>query len=114
MYDNRMSRVIAAIRPSNPVMCRELILQKESAEATHESSNRPNPQEIGEFYILDKGLIMSQPNHIVLCDDVLTTGAHFKAAQKILWDLFPQSTIYGCFIARRIPQSVDFIELFNS
>jgi adenine/guanine phosphoribosyltransferase-like PRPP-binding protein len=48
-----------------------------------------------------------------LVDDVLTTGAHFKAAQAILQKAFPGVLIIGFFIARRVPESVN-IENFNN
>lgn len=53
------------------------------------------------------------PSHIAICDDVLTTGAHFKAAQDILSEAFPGIQIVGCFIARRVPEAVDIESFFN-
>ena len=40
-------------------------------------------------------------------DDVLTTGAHFKAVQALLQSQFPQTEIVGLFIARRVPETVN-------
>lgn len=37
---------------------------------------------------------------IALVDDVLTTGAHFKAAKGLLTDEFPRATVWGIFVAR--------------
>jgi hypothetical protein len=34
-------------------------------------------------------------------DDVLTTGAHFRAAKRVLHARFPQAQIIGLFVARR-------------
>ncbi|MCP5348411.1 MAG: phosphoribosyltransferase [Gammaproteobacteria bacterium] len=113
MYDDRMSQVIAAMRPQNPVDCRELIIQTTSTDAAHESDNRPSPRDILRLYELDHSLIEPRPLKIVICDDVLTTGAHFKAAKTILTQEFPDAVIIGCFIARRVPEAVDvenFIE----
>ena len=53
------------------------------------------------------------PTHIAICDDVLTTGAHFKAAQSILREAFPDAQIVGCFTARRVPEAIDIESFFN-
>jgi predicted amidophosphoribosyltransferase len=45
-----------------------------------------------------------------LFDDVLTTGAHFRAASAALQQSFPGVKIIGLFIARRVPEAVDFDE----
>ena len=90
IYDDRMSRLIQAI-----------------------DTNRPGPTEIRALYALDPELMNPTPSHIAICDDVLTTGAHFKAAQDILSEAFPGIQIVGCFIARRVPEAVDIESFFN-
>jgi hypoxanthine-guanine phosphoribosyltransferase len=40
---------------------------------------------------------------LVVVDDVLTTGAHFKAMQRILNERFPDVSLIGVFVARRVP-----------
>ena len=108
MYDDRMSRLIRAIDTEHPVDCRELVLQTGSTEAVHERDDRPGPAEIRALYALDPDLMNPTPTHIAICDDVLTTGAHFKATQNILSDAFPDTQIVGCFIARRVPEAIDW------
>ena len=44
---------------------------------------------------------------IGLFDDVLTTGAHFRAASAVLKQSFPGVRIVGLFIARRVPEAAD-------
>ena len=99
MYDDRMSRLIQAINTNRPVDCRELVLQSESTEAAHERDDRPGPTEIRALYALDPKRMSPTPTHIAICDDVLTTGRYFKAAQSILREAFPDAQIVGCFIA---------------
>ncbi|QXP89654.1 hypothetical protein [Methylococcus capsulatus] len=47
------------------------------------------------------------PKVIGLFDDVLTTGAHFKATQSMLQETFPGVRVIGLFIARRVPETID-------
>ena len=112
MYDDRMTRVLQAISPDRPVDYRELIIQNKSAEPVHESGNR-DPAKIFELYSLDETLLKPRPNLIVICDDVLTTGAHFKAAQAILSGEYKEARIIGCFIARRAVEEADPFDDFE-
>ena len=108
LYDDRMTRMLRAIRPTIDV--RELILQTESSEAAHDQDVRPRPDEIVARYRIDPGLRMPAPRAIAICDDVLTTGAHYRAAHTVLQQAFPGIRMIGLFIARRVPEAVDFSE----
>ena len=44
----------------------------------------------------------SPGDFIFIVDDVLTTGAHFVAAQSLLKRQFPETPIKGVFVARRV------------
>lgn len=113
MYDDRMSCLVQAIDSDHPVDCRELVIQTESTEAVHEQDDRPGPEDIRELYELDQDLLDPEPEKIVICDDVLTTGAHFKAVKDILEGAFPNAEIVGCFIARRVPEAIDIESFFD-
>jgi hypothetical protein len=79
-YDDRLVRMLDAIRPRPPLDIRELILQRVSTEAVHEQANRPCPEQIQENYAIDDTLLDPVPEMVGLVDDVLTTGAHFRGA----------------------------------
>lgn len=100
LYDDRMTRMLHLIRPSLDV--RELIIQVESTDAAHEMDTRPGPDTIEAQYKLDIVLTNPAPRALVLADDVLTTGAHFRAAKAVLADRYPRARILGIFIARRV------------
>ena len=88
---------------------RELIVQKESYVPSHTmTADRPTPDSLAANYILDHDILEPAPTMIVIFDDVLTTGAHYKAVQKTLRTKFPAVPMFGAFIARRVPKSLDF------
>ncbi len=49
LYDNRLTRMLRAIRPHPPLDIRELIIQTQSTEAAHCRVVRPRPGEIAAF-----------------------------------------------------------------
>jgi len=107
-YDDRMERMIREIRPEKPVDLRELVIQPASTEADHElpeGEQRLRPEERESLYLIDETLAQPLMNQIAVVDDMLTTGAHFKAAKSLLSKRFPGVTIIGLFIARRAPNT---------
>lgn len=107
-YDDRMVRVLRKLEPTGDVDVRELILQHESIEPAHRSRSRPSQDDIYHNYRLDETLAEPRPHEIALFDDVLTTGAHFKASQRILEEHYPGVRVVGVFIARRVFEDGDF------
>lgn len=107
-YDDRMLRVLRKLQPKKDLDIRELIFQHESIESAHSSLYRPSPEEIYDNYRIDEEITEPRPQRIALFDDVLTTGAHFKASQKILEEHYPGVRVGGVFIARRVFEEVDF------
>ena len=99
LHDNRLTRMLRAIRPEPPLDVRELIVQTVSTEAVHASGVRPTPDQIEEFYEIDEALTAPVRSFIAIVDDVLTTGAHFQAAKSILSIRFPEASVVGLFIA---------------
>lgn len=112
LYDDRLTRMLRAIRPSPPLDVRELIIQAASTAAAHNQDVRPRPEDLAAVYRVDQSLMAPIPQTILLCDDVLTTGCHYRAAHTVLQSVFPGVPIIGLFIARRVPEAVDF-EDFN-
>lgn len=102
LYDDRMTRVLKAIRPVPPLDIRELIVQPASTQAAHEAQHRPGPADIRSRYELDVALANPPPQMIFVVDDVLTTGAHFCAAKSLLTRQFPGTPVVGIFVARRV------------
>lgn len=105
LYDDRLVRMLKAIRATPALDVRELIIQTQSTDAVHDQTTRPRPDQIEAIYQVDASLKTPAPTVIGLFDDILTTGAHFRAAQAVLQRAFPGVRIIGVFIARRVPES---------
>ena len=113
LYDDRMTRMLRAIRESPPLDVRELIMQASSTAAVHDQAVRPQPDDIAGLYTIDRRQREPAPSAIALCDDVLTTGAHYRAALSVVQQAFPGVRVIGLFIARRVPEAMDF-EAFDA
>ncbi len=113
LYDDRLTRMLNAIRPNKRLDIRELIVQTESTSPVHSREVRPTPEQIENRYKIDLRLATPTPSRIVIVDDILTSGAHFRAAKSIRSAQFPSVDKVGLFIARRVPQSSDVEDFFT-
>ena len=112
LHDDRMLKTLTATGLTPPLDVRELIVQSVSTEPVHLIDEpRPTPRQIADNYQLDEALTDPPPGLIVIVDDVLTTGTHFRAAQSVLRSRFQESRIIGLFIARRVPGANDINEI---
>lgn len=114
LYDNRITKMLRAMGTNPPPDVREIVYQSESLDAAHDSDNRPSPADLRRVYRIDGALCEPPPERIAIVDDVLTTGAHFKAVQLTLAQTFPTVGIVGLFVARRTPNTTEFEEVFGS
>src|SRR3546814_1787281 len=77
--------------------------QRYSLPAANEAAKgeRPWVDVLFRIMAVDDTLLGPPINHIVLVDDVLTSGTHYRAAHQRLRVQFPATPISGLFIARR-------------
>lgn len=103
-YDDRMLKVCQGIaaRSGTNADVRELVVQRQSSVAAHETENRPKVEDLIANYAIVEERCAPAPTAIALVDDVLTNGTHFKAMQAVLRARFPNVPIVGMFIARRV------------
>lgn len=113
-YDDRMTAILRTAQALNPTMdYRELVSQNVSTVASHASAaNRPTPDEIMANYCFDETLRVGVRNNILIFDDVLTAGSHFKAMKRFLQQHLPDTNIQGLFVARTA-RDADVTSLFD-
>lgn len=103
-YDDCILRILKRAKQFELKLdVRELLLAKTSRDPAHNPGNkRPSIADHFNNLMIDEGLKDPPPRAIVIFDDVITSGASFKAAQKILLKNFPEVPIVGIFVARNI------------
>ena len=111
LHDDRLTRMLHAIRPEPPLDVRELIVQTESTHAVHNREIRPRPTEIEALWRHDETPTEPAPRLVAVVDDLLTTGAHFRAAKSILSARFQGIAVVGMFIARRVRDTADLADV---
>lgn len=100
-YDPRMELVLDYIRDAHPDIDARAILYQKSSRETQRSGARKSPDEIYECLAIDELQLETEPKpNIVLLDDVITRGASFKAAKRILQERLGDVCIYGFFLAK--------------
>ena len=111
LYDDRISKVCAAIRKPGQPNIRELIEQIESTE-TFKGGNRRKPEELRANYRFNEQLLADLPKKIGIVDDVLTTGSHFRAIKDMILETASGCQVVGLFVARRaIPNPFEAVSI---
>jgi hypothetical protein len=108
-YDGRNADILRQFQTYKAnVDVRELLYQAESTRRSHHSEDRLTVDELTDVYRINEPLATPAPRTIVLFDDVLTTGAHFVAARRVLRRRFGDVRFMGVVVARRKPEPFDF------
>lgn len=108
MYDDRMMQVLLLMQAALGVRLdiRDVLHFPVSQVASHERTDRPSPDELYAAMAVRADQVgdPATVHDVWLFDDVLTTGAHFKAAARRIREIYPQARIRAFFIARRVPE----------
>lgn len=97
-YDPRLLSTLRRISPAAPDI-REIVAQKHNATS---KEKQISPEERASNYRIDESCCTPTPDGIVIFDDVLSGGSHFKAMRLVLSARFPGVPILGLFLARSI------------
>ena len=105
-YDNRFEDLFKELLKSWPNLTIEWPIEiKETVTATHFEENRKLPKDIKDNYIW-KGFKKS-PEKLFVFDDVLTSGAHFRAVSDFLKENEYKGQIIGIFWAKTKPTKTE-------
>ena len=110
-HDDRMLRVCKLLDAPRALDIRELVAQSQSTVAAHEAEagQRPSVDDLLAIYQIDESLAQPAPKSILIVDDVLTAGTHYRAMHTALSRRFPGVPIHAMFIARRVFPPDEFL-----
>jgi predicted amidophosphoribosyltransferase len=100
-YDFRLLSILRAVRPRLKDV-RELILQ---TECTVSKQKQVSLEERVAILEVNEECEDPTPQHIVIFDDVVAGGTHFRATKLVLERRFPNVKISGLFLARSVRSS---------
>lgn len=106
-YDDRLIRALEHAKTRcSTVHWDELITQTSDLEKFHtQDGKRLPPNELAKYYTVKQ--VDPPPQILLIFDDVLTTGSHYKAVKKKLSEVYPDARIIGIFVSRRVPPRPD-------
>lgn len=103
-YDDRLLRLLQLAFAGYDADIRPLVHQTASLPADHRGRQRVSFAALYSLTGVDTSQLMQRAlrPEVVLFDDVLTTGKHFKCAQARLRERLGPIRISACFLARRV------------
>jgi len=106
-YCDRLERTLRLSFAGHSADIRLLLRQRMSTRSDHCSgADRISYEQLFEITELDASCLVTPLRPlIVLFDDVLTSGKHYKVAKDRIREAFPEQPIVGVFVARRVHSS---------
>ena len=100
-YDDRLVKILEIAKSLNEKLdfC-EIVTQKSTMPPSHLTECRNNPVQLENNYEVDKISLNKARSAIVVFDDVLTAGSHFRAMKNVILKNRRNIKIIGLFIAR--------------
>ncbi len=106
-YDDRVVRMLQGLAAQKPCRVQDLLRQEGSRDIAAHQGQRPDPEILAQMLRVVDPADGVAPAVIGLFDDVLVTGASFKAAKVVLGTHFPGVRVVGLYLARRVFSSWD-------
>ena len=105
-FDARLETTLSQAFRDCDLDLRRLLYQSGNSHSDHSAAIRLSEQALYDMLRVDIAELQRQPlrKRIVLFDDVLTSGKHFKCCQRRLLECVPQIPVLGLFLLRRRPQ----------
>lgn len=101
-HDDRLIRVLRRAYGTQLEIASGLLSQEGERIAAHDAIERPTPDQLVAQWVVDISGVPPNATRFVVFDDVVSRGASFKAAQRIILERFPHATVIGLFLARTV------------
>jgi predicted amidophosphoribosyltransferase len=103
-YDNRLAQVLRLAFAAYDIDVRVALYQSETLAADHLRARRISAAELYDRMRINWHCIAARPlrERLILFDDVLTTGKHYRCCERRLHAALPGVSIAGLFVARRV------------
>ncbi len=97
-YDPRLIDILRSMTPP-PADIRLLLRQTQGVRSLTKGIS---PAERARMLMVEEQSSKPAPECLIVFDDVIASGAHFKAAQQVLSERFPKVPVVGVFLSRRV------------
>lgn len=103
-YDDRLIRILRLAFASYDADVRGILYQVQTRAADHLSRRRLSMKILYDCIRVNSAALVCRPlrRRIVLFDDVLTTGKHYKCCEQRLLEALPGLHVSGFFLMRRV------------
>jgi hypothetical protein len=101
-HDERLVKVLNIAFRGWQADVRNMLTLTRSTLADHESPTRLGFDELLGITVIPDSVVAAPRQIVVILDDVLNSGKHFKVAQRLIRERYPRVEIRGVFLARCI------------
>ena len=104
-FDDRLACTLRLAFEGYDADVRSVLLQTRSTPRDHAGHARLSEQALFEILRINLAVLAERAvrGRVVLFDDVLTSGKHFKCCERRLKEALPDTPIAGIFLMRRAP-----------
>lgn len=106
-YDDRLEHTLRLAFRRLDADVRPLLYQAHSSPADHRARRRASLAVLQQRLRIDAGALQGVRSRVVLFDDLLTSGKHYRASAARLLAALPGVLVSGCFLARRLLPGVE-------
>lgn len=107
-YDDRIVRVAQKASEKSGIDYHEVFDLGDTMVSAHFGGTRSVGVIQDNLILMDGAYRLCDYDVCLLVDDVLTTGAHFRACKEVLQNEYPQMIVIGVFWSKQLPDEYDY------
>lgn len=108
-FDDRLSSTLSLAFEGYDLDLRRVLCQSQSTARDHAGGTRLPEEALYRILQIDLEALEQRPlrERVVLFDDMLTSGKHYKCCERRLRECLPHVPVMGVFLSRRAPTRSD-------